>query len=513
MNEEQDEKQTLPLKGNFQQDASFPRLLAFLNESGRTGTLTVTSGAIAKKVYMKDGEAVFASSNSNDDWLGVALVKAGKISLQQFDYSTEIMKKSGKRHGAVLVELGYITPKELFWAVKYQVREIIYSLFEYDRAEYEFVESQIPDEVITLKMSTGSLIYEGVSRIDNLIRIKEEIPPVWTTLQLNDDPLRLFQNVQFSPKDKKILSLVDGQRTIKQVIEDSWFNSFEAMKIVYVFWAIGILTEKKMETENITLDVLLHEPLPGEGRDAFASKVVAFHSKLPGMDPYELLGLDAGATTQETKKNYYRLAREFHPERVFDSDEQQLKEKLVDIFDAVKGAYIALMRQHAQDEAGAATSTAPEIKSENDPVEAGLPVNNIEAAGNNIEAYEYTEAAENNIGPREDAPQKADAAQSSGEAPGLIGSLREATRSDPLNPEHWRRLALALSSGYGDFFEEAERAMFEALGLSPLEGDCYAELGYIYLKAGRSGEAKRQFEKALVLDPENQKALEGLRHF
>lgn len=480
-------KVKLPLKGDLQRDASFPRLLAHLNESELTGTLEVRAGEVCKKVYLKEGEAVFASSNSNDDWLGVTLVKTGKISLQQFDYSTEVMKKSGRRHGAVLVELGYITPKELFWAIKHQVKEIIYSLFEYDRAEYEFVEGQVPDEVITLKMSAGSLIYEGVSRVDNLIRIKEEMPPVWTTLQLNDDPLRLFQNVQFSPKDRKILSLVDGQRTIKQVIEDSWFNSFEAMKILYVFWAIGILTEKKMETENISLDVLLHEPLPGEGQDGFAAKVAAFHEKLPSMTPYGLLGLEEGATARDIKKNYYRLAREFHPERAYDTDEQQLREKLVEIFDAVKMAYISLMRQQnadfsgrRQENSGPKTPECPEDKRAAGEAAAGTG----EGENKNPETGVFS-----------------------------LESLREAVRSDPSDPALWKRLALALSAADGDFFHEAERAMFEAIGLAPFDGDCYAELGEVYLKAGRAEEAKRQFEKALILDPENLKASEGLKQF
>ncbi len=489
MEEEQEKKKgKIPFKGDFKRDASFPRLLACLNESGLTGKLTVRSGGTCKNVYLKDGEAVFASSSSNDDWLGVTLVKTGKISLQQFEYSTEIMKRSGRRHGAVLVELGYITPKELFWAIKHQVKEIIYSLFEYEEAQYEFVEGQVPDEVITLKMSAGSLIYEGVSRVDSLIRIKEEIPPVWTTLQLNDDPLRLFQNVQFSAKDRKILSLVDGQRTIKQVIEDSWFNSFEAMKIIYVFWAIGILTEKKMETENISLDVLFQDPLPEE-LDGFAAKVAAFHEKLSSMTPCGLLGLEEGADAGNIKKNYYRLAREFHPERAYDADGLQLREKLVEIFDAVKRAYISLMRK--QDASGGRarhaenSGQAPEVE----------------------DRHEDKEAAEK-------AAANADSTESP-EAYGNISSLREAVRSDPSDPAKWRRLALALSGAAGDlsFSAEAERAMFEAIGLSPFDGDCYAELGHIYLKAGRAAEAKRQFEKALILDSGNMKAAEGLKRF
>ena len=461
-----------PLKGTFSPGGeTLPRLLMQLHASGLTGTLVVTSGHETKKLFLKKGDAVFASSNSRDDWLGVALMKAGKITLEQFEHSTGFMKKSGKRHGAVLVELGYITPKELFRAVKFQVKEIIYSMFGYDRAGYEFLEGEIPEEVITLMMSMGSLIYEGVGRIDSLIRIKEELPPMWTVLCLSGDPLRLFQGVRFSAKDKMILSLVDGKKMIKQVIEDSGLNSFEAMKIIYVFWAIGLLTggkgEAGDESGDISADVLFLKPYE-EGKDTFEARVAAFEEGLPRMGSREVLGVSETAGLEEIKDAYYRLAREFHPDRVFDSEDRNLKEKLTRVFDAIKNAYLELT--------------------------ASLP-----AAGETkrLSAWEPVEGA-----PAEGLAAKPDKG---------IEALREAVRLDPSNPEGWRLLAIALSAAEGAFnADEAEEAMLTAIGLDPLDSGCYLDLGSIYLKWGRAEDARRQFEKSLVLNPENRRAREQL---
>ena len=84
------------------------------------------------------------------------------------------------------MELGYLTPKDLFWGVKYQVKEIIYSLFQLEDGECEFIEGDVPtDEVITLKMSMGNLIHEGVKRIDNWTRIRREMPDTGIALTLS----------------------------------------------------------------------------------------------------------------------------------------------------------------------------------------------------------------------------------------------------------------------------------------------------------------------------------------
>ena len=166
----------IPLKGNIR-DYSLPKVLVQLNRKRATGTLSVSTPNFTKKIYLIKGDAVFASSSYEDDRLGEMLLKAGKITVEQYDKSVEILKATKKRQGAILVELGYLIPKDLFWGVKYQVKEIIYSLFQLEEGEFELAEGDVPtQEVITLKMSMGNLIYEGVKKIENWTRIRQEMP-------------------------------------------------------------------------------------------------------------------------------------------------------------------------------------------------------------------------------------------------------------------------------------------------------------------------------------------------
>src|SRR4030043_2044717 len=212
----------IPLKGSVK-NYRLSKILAYLNRNRKSGTLIISAPMFTKKTYLVKGDAIFASSTNEDDRLGEMLIKAGKITLEQYDASVELLKKTGKRQGAILVELGYLTPKELFWGVKYQVREIIYSIFQLEDAEYEFLEGEIPaQEVITLKMSMGNLIYEGVKRIDNWTRIKNELPNADFVLKLSNDPVTLFQDIELGQQDRKMLSIIDGVKTIKELISSSW---------------------------------------------------------------------------------------------------------------------------------------------------------------------------------------------------------------------------------------------------------------------------------------------------
>lgn len=472
----------IPFKGNLK-DFSLTMILIELNRDRATGTLSVTTPLFTKNIYVRDGSVIFASSTFEDDRLGEMLVKAGKISLEQYDKSVEILKASGKRQGAILVDLGYITPKDLFWGVKYQVKEIIYSLFQLEEGVYEFNENAVPpDEVITLKISMNNLIYEGVGRIDNITRIRREMPGVKTVFKLNEDSVGIFKGIDLSSNDRTILSLVDGKRSINQLIEESRMNSFDVMKTLYVLWSTGFIVEREMpvEAQEETVDIgeEILDAVTEEDR-ALKKKTEELYEKLNDMGPAELLQIHERSTPEEIKRNYYRLAKEFHPDRVFDSGDTELKDKVTAIFDSATKAYDTM-----KDEAKRAEyfRSLGKVKKEEEDTHASLFEEQFKRGVEEFKNGNYWGAAE---------------------------LFRLVTRNFPKNPRAWSYLSLSLSK-IPNRLKEAEEALLQTIKLEPFGGEHYANLGHLYLKAGLHKRAQHQFEKALRLDPANAKAKKGI---
>src|SRR4030042_3855569 len=124
-----------------------------LHRSEKDGILEIRNGSTFKRIYMKNGDMVFATSNKEEDRLGEVLLKAGRITADQYYQSVAIIEKTGKRLGTVLVELGYIKPEDLIWLVRHQVEEIVLSLFQWEDGNFIFKEGPLlSDEVITLKL-------------------------------------------------------------------------------------------------------------------------------------------------------------------------------------------------------------------------------------------------------------------------------------------------------------------------------------------------------------------------
>ncbi len=473
-------------------DTSLVKVLVYLNRNRKTGTLAVTTAAFTRRIYLDRGDVIFATSTYEDDRLGEMLLKAGKISVEQYDRSVEMLKASkDKRQGAILVELGFLTPKDLFWGVKYQVREIIYSMFLVEDGQYTFAEGELPtQEVITLKMSIGNLIYTGASRIVNWTRIRREMPHTDSVLRLSEDPLSLFQDIELTQQDKKILSLVDGSRTIKAIVDGSWMGSFDALKVLYVLWSIGMVEEVDSgqgpgpsgsgaieEDGSVSLNDILTPPTAEE--EILLAKVDDVYARIGSMSMTDLLEVGEKADSEVIKKSYYRLAKEFHPDRYFGSNDATIKQKLTTIFDALTKAYNTLKDERTREEYFASLRAPKQAPGEDSAARA---------------AEQHREGI---------------ADFKKGNFWGAIEKFKWATKMAPANASYWSYLSLAYSKVPGRV-KDAEEALLTALKIEPNNAEFHSHLGLVYMKAGLKKRANASFQKALKIDPRNEKAKKGL---
>jgi curved DNA-binding protein CbpA len=452
-----------------------------LQRNEKTGILEVKDGNICKKIYIKNGDITFAASNLEEDRLGEVLIKAGRLTLEQYSHSFDVMKKTGKRHGSVLVELGYLKPKEVFLAVTNQVEEIILSLFQWKEGRFEFKEGPLPsEEVITLKLSAANLIYRGCKRMDNITNIRNTFPPMDAILYYSKDPLNLFQDIKLYEKDKEIVSLIDGSRTLQEIFSMSPLNNFETVKTLHALISARIIEihekdemgdkigeEVLRETEEVVLD------------SSFVEKVEELYNKLESSNYYELLEVTKWSTADDIKRAYYKKAKEFHPDRHFYLTSNTLKNKLDNLFSTLTIAY----------------KTLSDLKMKKE-YDESLSSRTLPGTGRNLDmAKAKFEEGKMALKKR----LFADAAALFGQAVYLDNSV----------PDYHFYLGLTLENEKK--LHEAEDAVNKALKLAPFNALYMAELGHIYLELGLNLRAKTTFEKAIKFDPSNERATEGLQ--
>lgn len=229
---------------------SVPDLLTFINMTRMTGALWLRSEDKVRKVFWEKGDMIFASSSDPEESLGSFLVRHGKITQEQ-NMKAGLHVEPGKRQGKVLVQMGALTPKELWWAVKNQALEIIYSCFRLIDGSFSFEETDKPnDEKITLSTTTTNIVMEGIRRLDEWPRIRELIPNDHLVL-LPAPPETRDKSVNFLEGERAVFALVDGTRDIREIIYNSKQEEFETLRIL-----MSLIMAKYVMFPHVTLDHL-----------------------------------------------------------------------------------------------------------------------------------------------------------------------------------------------------------------------------------------------------------------
>ena len=212
-----------------------PDVLSFVSMIRRSGKLILRNGTMERTLVWKDGDIVFATSNSPEDSLGLFLLRNGKITQQQYDESKRRVTPQ-LRHGKLLVQMGAISPKDLWWGVKNQALDIIYTLFHWQSGSFEFVESmeEISGERIVLSLNTSSVIMEGIRRLDESARIREKVPNLDIVFMKIPGVTPDFGELEMSDSEVGVYNDIDGMRSVRDLIATSNdLTEFDVTRILF----------------------------------------------------------------------------------------------------------------------------------------------------------------------------------------------------------------------------------------------------------------------------------------
>ncbi len=235
----------MSLKGQLE-TFYFPTLLQLLYQEKKTGILQVRDGDNNVKIFVKDGNIAHASSSQEGRRLGRLLRDKGVVSAKELQECLRRAKETKKKIGQVLIAQKYISAERLRGFLRQQAREIIYDVFLWKtgRFEYKDVSVNIEAKPVTL-MNTMEIILEASRRIDEWSVIKKQIPDdnlVFTLAKRTEKK----QKSKLTKREWRILSLMDGSRTVRQVAEESGYEELAAHKIVHSLIASGFIKESKV---------------------------------------------------------------------------------------------------------------------------------------------------------------------------------------------------------------------------------------------------------------------------
>ena len=231
----------IPTKGSLAQ-SNLIAILSEFAENRMTGMVRVESGAAIKVVYFQQGTIAYASSNDRSDRLTEVLKRAGKLTQEQIDHA-QARVKPGVSLGKTLVELGYLTSKELLWGARMQVEAIIHQLLFWKSGTYQILEGPLPKEIVSLNINVFQIIFSGIVKSQDRPWVLERIGSPEAVYSLSEE--FHLKNATYRLPIETVVSRINGKRTLNDIAQSAGLDGFEVCKAVAALEILGMATRAK----------------------------------------------------------------------------------------------------------------------------------------------------------------------------------------------------------------------------------------------------------------------------
>jgi len=224
-------------------------LLQMLSLNRCDGFLTIQLEG-QKKVLHFVGEGIrLVSGARRTNPLGEILIRTGKITRDQLDELLAEQRRTGTPLGELVSTRRILEASVISSALREQVAEEIYDLFTWSGAKFSFLETrdgslppdQGPLASVVLDTNMMSLMIEAARRVDELARIQSLIPDVRLIAERLELPASLDDPGLDRNAIEDILPLVDGERSVGHIVEESLFPKFTVLRTLYGLAQRGVI--------------------------------------------------------------------------------------------------------------------------------------------------------------------------------------------------------------------------------------------------------------------------------
>jgi CheY-like chemotaxis protein len=464
-------------------ERALPELIHQLYLAKATGLLHLEREGIKKVVYIKDGSPIFIRSNLLRECLGKMLVRENLVSADQSEEALRRAKESGRLHGAVLVEMGLLTPHQLHLALGRQATAMLLVAFGWNDGSFRFLPSRdFKPGLATIEGSPAALILEGFRRYISDSRVAVLLAPHRDGYLLQTEPPPYpYSELHITGREAEILTLCRGNLTLSQLLDRYPLSRYEIEQLVAALLVTGLLASLPDPVAGAT------RPLTAGETGRLQDSVLADFERLLPLDYFALFGVPQDAPAEDIRRQYFALAKKFHPDRFQQMHlSAEARKKINTLFQRLGEAYRVLShaatRKEYTDRLGG--RGAPPQFDVADLLQAETAFRKGLTC---LRSQNYGEARE---------------------------AFGWAARLDPTEPEYLTYFAWAkFKTAPTDPQQRAQvlATLEQALGLGPKLDRTHLFLGYVLQEEGRAEEAEKRFELALKLNPKCTEAQRELR--
>ncbi|MCX7994697.1 MAG: DUF4388 domain-containing protein [candidate division WOR-3 bacterium] len=229
----------MPIEGNLK-SINFASILQLIAQERLTGVLKIKRKTELVDIGFIEGQitGAFFEKGEKVERLENYLVRSGFIKKNLYDMIKEIHEETKRPIMNIIIDDKYLTMEEVERIIKFKIQEVIDEVFTWQDGEFKFEEGAIiyPKSLIKIRLNTENIVLESARRFDEWPRIVSQIPSpdlVFKKVERPELKLKL-------PEDElRVLSLVDGHRSVNDLVDISGLGKFHTYSCLYHLLTTG----------------------------------------------------------------------------------------------------------------------------------------------------------------------------------------------------------------------------------------------------------------------------------
>lgn len=238
--------QNAGIKGNL---ANFRiiEVMQMLGLQRQTGKLAISRGSGDLDIYFKEGSVVYAAANCSGGTsvLDGLLRRFCRLKDDQIARALSMSEKANEPIDTVLEREKMIETKTFLDCLKRYTENEVYKAMALREGNFVFEKVAPPAFANPVRLKVDDLLLEGARRADEWMLIQQRIPNFSMVFEALIGNAEELTRRGMSDTDTKVFSLIDGKRTVQEIIDTSCLGEFDVAKSMFILLSVNLIRKKK----------------------------------------------------------------------------------------------------------------------------------------------------------------------------------------------------------------------------------------------------------------------------
>ena len=224
--------------------SDFCRLLLRLHREEATGVILLKKRERQLAVYVKGGDIVYAGGVDRESLLLREIASRKKLKREELAELRRLLKEEPLYFGKTLIERTLISKSAWLRFLEEKVRAVVAAALEMEDPDILFNQSELGILPVNfVHCPVPPLLFEETRKIKNLKRIQDYVVQEEPHFYPQSDSPSLKGDLPLSPSDKRLLSILDGEKGWRKVIEETGSTLEELARGLYVLFSLGLIDQ------------------------------------------------------------------------------------------------------------------------------------------------------------------------------------------------------------------------------------------------------------------------------